>query len=185
MKNGKYDAGVIEKLININLLILLHNLLPFLIRQQLDFRVFVVEQTGQSPFNRCLMFNVGYKESQRYGNFSCFIVHDADLLPRDYRNLYRCDVNPRHFVISRSNKPFKGQELLGTVAERMLTDGLSSLRYSVEDFQLRELYTCSEVRVSLSQCPLLCLCLRPSGLDPLAHYPRFSGQLCAAGFVRL
>ncbi|KAK7484375.1 hypothetical protein BaRGS_00024380 [Batillaria attramentaria] len=38
------------------------------------------------------------------------------------------------------------QELLGTVAERMLTDGLSSLRYSVEDFQLRELYTWFLVR---------------------------------------
>ncbi|XP_025089885.1 beta-1,4-N-acetylgalactosaminyltransferase bre-4-like [Pomacea canaliculata] len=36
-------------------------------------------------------------------DFTCFILHDTDLIPRDNRNLYRCHQQPRHFVTSRSN----------------------------------------------------------------------------------
>ncbi|XP_076437647.1 beta-N-acetyl-D-glucosaminide beta-1,4-N-acetylglucosaminyl-transferase-like [Babylonia areolata] len=88
---------------------LLHNLIPFLIRQKICFTVFVVEQTSEFPFNRCLLFNAGFVESQKLGHFSCFIVHDTDLIPRRYGNLYHChDNSPHHFVIDRSNKPFSG-----------------------------------------------------------------------------
>ncbi|KAL8619265.1 hypothetical protein ACOMHN_056909 [Nucella lapillus] len=88
---------------------LLFNLVPFLIRQRVCFTIFVIEQTSEFPFNRCLLFNVGFVESQKVANFTCFIVHDTDLVPRRYGNLYHChDNRPRHFVIKRSNKPFRG-----------------------------------------------------------------------------
>ncbi|PVD22495.1 hypothetical protein C0Q70_18309 [Pomacea canaliculata] len=53
------------------------------------------------------MFNVGFVEAQKRGNFTCFIIQDTDLIPRDNRNLYRCDKVPRHFVTSRGNETWK------------------------------------------------------------------------------
>ncbi|XP_025111707.1 beta-1,4-N-acetylgalactosaminyltransferase bre-4-like [Pomacea canaliculata] len=115
---GRYSPGTCKALEKValiipyrdrekNLHILLRNLVPFLVRQQLEFTIFVVEQTKDYLFNRCLMFNVGFVEAQKRGNFTCFIIQDTDLIPRDNRNLYRCDKVPRHFVTSRGNETWK------------------------------------------------------------------------------
>ncbi|XP_017789385.1 PREDICTED: beta-1,4-N-acetylgalactosaminyltransferase bre-4-like [Habropoda laboriosa] len=79
---------------------LLYNLHPMLLRQQIDYQIFVVEQQGNGAFNRAMLMNVGYVEALKERPFDCFIFHDVDLLPEDDRNLYTCPEQPRHMSVA-------------------------------------------------------------------------------------
>lgn len=79
-----------------HLRIFLHNIHAFLQRQQIDYGVYVVEQSPRGNFNRGMLFNIGFVESLRFADYDCFVFHDVDLLPEDDRNLYWCPVMPRH-----------------------------------------------------------------------------------------
>lgn len=79
---------------------LLFNLHPILLRQQIDYQIFVVEQEGTGAFNRAMLMNVGYVEALKEKTFDCFIFHDVDLLPEDDRNLYTCPEQPRHMSVA-------------------------------------------------------------------------------------
>ncbi|KAK9303791.1 hypothetical protein QLX08_004658 [Tetragonisca angustula] len=79
---------------------LLYNLHPMLLRQQIDYQIFVVEQKGSEAFNRAMLMNVGYVEALKERPFDCFIFHDVDLLPEDDRNLYTCPEQPRHMSVA-------------------------------------------------------------------------------------
>ena len=47
-------------------------------------------------FNRAILFNIGFKEAQKFNDYQCFIFHDVDLLPEDDHNMYNCPASPRH-----------------------------------------------------------------------------------------
>ncbi|XP_024086457.1 beta-1,4-galactosyltransferase 1-like [Cimex lectularius] len=68
---------------------------PFLQKQNLDYRIVVVEQTDR-PFNRAKLFNIGFVETEKIDNFHCYIFHDVDLLPQNLNNIYGCTNYPRH-----------------------------------------------------------------------------------------
>lgn len=77
--------------------ILLKNLHPMLMRQQIEYQIFIVHQTPGFWFNRGALFNVGFVEALKLRNWDCFIFHDVDTIPIDDRNLYICPrTNPRH-----------------------------------------------------------------------------------------
>ena len=44
--------------------------------------------------------NIGFKESEKYGQFDCYVFHDVDLIPEDSRNFYDCSTSPRHLAPS-------------------------------------------------------------------------------------
>ena len=67
----------------------LHHLHPFLARQLLHYRIYLVTQADTNPFNRGQLLNVGAVEAGKDRAWDCFIFHDVDLLPEDDRNLYR------------------------------------------------------------------------------------------------
>lgn len=73
---------------------------PILMRQQLDYRVYVINQDGDGVFNRAKLMNVGYVEALKEYDFECFVFSDVDLVPIDDRNLYRCFDNPRHLAVA-------------------------------------------------------------------------------------
>ncbi|RUS73395.1 hypothetical protein EGW08_018834, partial [Elysia chlorotica] len=81
-----------------HLYILLYNLLRLLIKQRLDFSIFVIDQEMPTTFNRGMLFNVGYLEALKVRDFDCFILHDVDMIPTNEQCLYRCTHNPRHFI---------------------------------------------------------------------------------------
>lgn len=87
--------------------ILLKNLHPFLMKQQIEYGIFIIEQIGGSPFNRAALMNVGFIEALKLSNWDCFVFHDVDLLPLDDRNLYTCPDQPRHMSVAVDTMSFK------------------------------------------------------------------------------
>lgn len=85
---------------------------PFLQAQNLDYRIFVVEQSSRREFNRAKLFNVGFTEAVKSGDFHCFIFQDIDLIPQNVDNIYACTKMPRHMSSSvntfRYNLPYTG-----------------------------------------------------------------------------
>ncbi|GAB6027923.1 hypothetical protein CHUAL_002137 [Chamberlinius hualienensis] len=80
---------------------LLAHLHPILQRQQLDYRIFVVEQFDNGTFNKGILMNAAFLLSSELGPaFQCYVFHDVDLLPEDDRNMYSCPSFPRHMSVS-------------------------------------------------------------------------------------
>lgn len=81
---------------------LLHHLHPILKRQNIIYGIYVIEQTGNVPFNRAMMLNIGFTmamnlTSQDY--WDCFVFHDVDMLPENDNNLYHCPSQPHHLTV--------------------------------------------------------------------------------------
>ncbi|KAM4544102.1 beta-1,4-galactosyltransferase 1-like [Fundulus diaphanus] len=78
----------------------LYYLHPILIRQQLDYGVYVINQEGDGVFNRAKLKNIGFVEALHEYDYECFAFADVDLVPIDDRNLYRCSDHPRHLSVA-------------------------------------------------------------------------------------
>merc|ERR1711902_346266 len=70
--------------------VFLNHMHKFLSRQQLHYRIYIVNQADTNVFNRGMIINVGFTEAMKDYEWDCFIFHDVDLLPEDDRNLYIC-----------------------------------------------------------------------------------------------
>ncbi|XP_049872882.1 beta-1,4-N-acetylgalactosaminyltransferase bre-4-like [Pectinophora gossypiella] len=75
--------------------IFLPNIHNFLKMQNIHYKVYLIEQQDEHPWNKGILFNVGAKQAIADG-FPCLILHDVDLLPLDHSNLYACTIQPRH-----------------------------------------------------------------------------------------
>ncbi|KAL9965112.1 hypothetical protein ACROYT_G028865 [Oculina patagonica] len=80
--------------------IFVRHLHPMLKKQNVDYRIFVIEQAEQTPFNRAMLFNIGFNESLKFDQYECFVFHDVDLIPEDDRNEYSCPSSPRHMSVA-------------------------------------------------------------------------------------
>ncbi|XP_061175167.1 beta-1,4-N-acetylgalactosaminyltransferase bre-4-like [Saccostrea echinata] len=90
-----------------HLRIFLNNMHTFLMKQQLDYGIYVVELDKDIPFNRGFLFNVGFMEASSDYDFDCFIFHDVDLLPMNDLNLYSCPDQPRHMSVAIDKYKYK------------------------------------------------------------------------------
>lgn len=90
-----------------HLSVFLRNIHPFLMKQHIAYRIFIIEQTNGKPFNRAAMMNIGYLEALKLYQWDCFIFHDVDLIPLDDRNLYNCPRQPRHMSVAIDKLNFK------------------------------------------------------------------------------
>lgn len=82
--------------------IFLKNIHAMLMKQQIEYGIFVVEQSIEQDFNKGALYNIGFKEALKMKDWDCFIFHDIDLIPFDDRNLYNCPPSdgPRHMSVS-------------------------------------------------------------------------------------
>ncbi|XP_041960755.1 beta-1,4-galactosyltransferase 1-like [Alosa sapidissima] len=78
----------------------LHYLHPILQRQQLDYGIYVINQYGETTFNRGKLMNVGYAEARKQYDYGCFVFSDVDIIPMDDRNFYKCYSQPRHLSVA-------------------------------------------------------------------------------------
>jgi len=65
---------------------------PLLQSQNIEYVILAINQTGEAPFMRGLLFNAGVLESSSVLPFTpdCFILHDVDHIPEKQGLLYRC-----------------------------------------------------------------------------------------------
>ncbi|CAH1787615.1 unnamed protein product [Owenia fusiformis] len=74
---------------------------PFLQRQKLSYRIFVIEQKRPFLFNKASLMNIGFKiASELDEQLECFIFHDVDIFPENDQILYKCskdDQEVMHF----------------------------------------------------------------------------------------
>lgn len=93
-----------------HLKIFLNHMHPFLQKQNVRYKIFVIEQEDDKKFNRGKLFNVGFVEALKDKPFPCFIFHDVDLIPQNLNNIYACTRCPRHMSSSidkyRYNVPY-------------------------------------------------------------------------------
>uniref|UniRef100_V9KXS1 Beta-1,4-galactosyltransferase n=1 Tax=Callorhinchus milii TaxID=7868 RepID=V9KXS1_CALMI len=79
----------------------LYHIHPFLQRQQIQYRIYIIHQAGNGTFNRAKLLNVGVKEALRDEQWDCLVLHDVDLLPENDHNLYTCDPHhPKHLSVA-------------------------------------------------------------------------------------
>lgn len=80
--------------------ILLKNLHPMMVRQQLDYQIFIVFQTPGYLFNKGAILNAGYLEAMKVRRWDCVIFHDVDTIPTNDQNMYDCPrANVRHLAV--------------------------------------------------------------------------------------
>lgn len=89
-------------------LIYMHN---YLRRQQIHYRIFIIEQDDSKPFNRAKLFNIGASIAMKL-DYPCLVLQDVDLMPMRLGNIYACSKRPRHMSSSldlfRYNLPYYG-----------------------------------------------------------------------------
>ncbi|CAB3253133.1 unnamed protein product [Arctia plantaginis] len=121
---------------------------PLLIKQQLDYQIFVVEQSNNSQhFNRGMLLNVGFAEAQkrRKNGWDCIIFHEAHIVPTDSRNLYRCSWYPRQLAahverrVLGSYVPKFGGAVAMTPEQYSKVNGFSN-KYWGNDADFEDLY---------------------------------------------
>ncbi|XKL66765.1 hypothetical protein PGB90_010185 [Kerria lacca] len=79
----------------------------FLQKQNIHYKIFVIEQDEKRDFNRGLLFNIGFSEVIKEKRFPCFIFHDVDLLPVNLKNIYACSKYPRHMAVAIEKYGYK------------------------------------------------------------------------------
>lgn len=76
----------------------------FLTSQNIDHKIFIVNQTDKYRFNRAVLINIGYIISKKEG-FDYMAMHDVDLLPVDPRLSYKFPLNGAFHLSSPSLHP--------------------------------------------------------------------------------
>ena len=66
-------------------------MIPIFVRQNIRFKIFLINQIDGDLFNRAKLLNIGFKEARKENDFDCFIFHDVDLIVEDDRAIYHCD----------------------------------------------------------------------------------------------
>ncbi|CAH8872897.1 unnamed protein product [Trichobilharzia szidati] len=90
-----------------HLRIVTNHLHAFIRHQKIPYTIFVIEQTGETKFNRGALLNAGFLEVSKLQEYSCFILHDVDKLPEDDRITYTCNSRPTHFSSALSQNAYK------------------------------------------------------------------------------
>lgn len=95
----------------------LRHMHPILQRQNIHYRIFVIDQVDKNNFNRGKLMNVGFKEALKFFPYNCFVFHDVDLLLENDNNFYGCLSSPQHMstAINKFKYRILYEELFGGI----------------------------------------------------------------------
>lgn len=117
--------------------VLISHLHPILQRQQLHYRIFVVQQDSEFAFNKGQLMNAGVHEILKIYPFTCLVLHDVDMIPQDDRMDYACAESPMHIssALDKFNYTNLYEDLFGGVVSFTTKDyieinGFSNLFWS-------------------------------------------------------
>ncbi len=83
------------------------NMHPLFAKHKIAYKVYLIEPSSNITFNRGLLFNIGFIESNRDANdaWQCHAYHDVDLISEDDRTIFKCPDAPYHLAhfISKHN----------------------------------------------------------------------------------
>ncbi|XP_077966945.1 beta-1,4-galactosyltransferase 2-like [Styela clava] len=81
--------------------VLLAHMHPIWQRQQLDYTVYIMWQSGEHLFNKAKLLNAGFLEANKDRKYDCYVFHDVDMLLENDECLYWCPSvdNPRSLSI--------------------------------------------------------------------------------------
>mmetsp|Transcript_4470 Transcript_4470/g.11376 ORF Transcript_4470/g.11376 Transcript_4470/m.11376 type:complete len:536 (-) Transcript_4470:140-1747(-) len=85
----------------------------FLMKQGVDFRIFVINQTDDWRFNRGQLINVGYQLASQSCDY--LVMHDVDLLPLNQNLSYKFPIRPMHLASPRIHPKYHYENFIGGV----------------------------------------------------------------------
>ena len=65
-------------------------MIPVLVRQNIKFGFYLINQSGNNLFNRAKLLNIGFDYVSDLDEFDCFIFHDVDLILENDKAIYKC-----------------------------------------------------------------------------------------------
>ena len=106
-------------------------MIPFLMRQGISFKIYVIEQAGIGTFNRAKLFNAGFdlietdnnknNNPENLFNPGCYFFSDVDLIPENNKNSFKCDPNknPKHYTayIDKWNYKLLYKDIFGGITQ--------------------------------------------------------------------
>ncbi|CAG9786426.1 unnamed protein product [Diatraea saccharalis] len=110
ISNGSYSPEDCNPMFSVAILVTYRNrqsqlnvFLPymhtFLRKQNIHYKIFLIEQQDNKKWNKGMLYNIGARHAIAE-RFPCLILHDVDLLPLGAANLYACAKQPRHMSAS-------------------------------------------------------------------------------------
>ena len=92
-----------------HLMQILYHLHPILARQELSYGIYLIEPVPGITFNRGILLNAGFIESNKDSNdtWQCHAYHDVDLLPEYDIAPYSCPQLPTHLAHLISSHGYK------------------------------------------------------------------------------
>ena len=99
--------------------LMLHYTIGYMIKQNTQFTVLVVNQASGKAFNRAKLLNVGFAYANQQGmDTDCYVFHDVDLIGESADFVYYCDKKtPLHLSAWRQNQNYtpKHKNIMGGV----------------------------------------------------------------------
>ena len=71
-------------------IIFVEYLTKFMILENIEFKIYVVEQSWSTKFNRARLISIGYEEAMKDFDWDCLIFHDVDRIPQKSKIDYNC-----------------------------------------------------------------------------------------------
>ncbi len=83
-----------------HLRLFLLNMHPIFARQEIAYKIYVIEPVANITFNRGLLLNIGFVESNQDSKekWQCHAYHDVDLLSENDKTPYTCPLGPYHLA---------------------------------------------------------------------------------------
>lgn len=98
------------------LYLMLHYTMRYLIKQESNFTMLIVNQESGKPFNRAKLLNIGFEYASKETQANCFVFHDVDLIAEGDDFVYYCDAKrPLHLSAWRNNQNYtpRYQKIMG------------------------------------------------------------------------